>query len=69
MLGHKGTIKILYNDSKMDGFCLSDAARYRYKEKTGKRVGRDDPVDREDPVLIEIVENMGEERLRSILRY
>jgi len=51
--------KIVYN-SCYGGFGLSKEARARYAEIAGKEPSSDWDIDRTDPVLVRVVEEMGE---------
>lgn len=50
--------KVLINKS-YGGFQLSDGVVNRYKSLTGKTISRYGDVDRTDPILIQVVEEIG----------
>lgn len=53
--------KILYNDC-FGGFGLSEEAIAEYNKRTGNDIKWSDDIERDDPVLVAIVEEMGSGR-------
>lgn len=51
-------VKVVYN-ACYGGFGLSDKAKERYKELSGKKAVYDSEMDRTDPFLVQVVEEFG----------
>lgn len=52
-------MKIVINTC-FGGFCLSPQATQKYRERTGKTIGAYTDVERNDPDLVAVVEELGE---------